>query len=192
MYKSLLIFVAAFGMVSCSQKTEKATSEKASITAEKAQLNVGDKAPMFKTTGALAGSEVALDLAEKLKQGPVVLYFFPKVFTPGCTAEAHEFAEKTEDFKKLGASVIGMSGDDIEGLKKFSKEECRDKFMVANASKETIAAYDVALAVSPNMSNRTSFVIGTDGIIKHKYSNSDYREHVNETYKAVEKLGSAQ
>lgn len=189
---AVLTTLAFIGVSACGQKPNDAAAPALSNQAEaKAELKIGDMAPLFKTQGALAGTEVALDLAEKLKEGPLVLYFFPKVFTPGCTAEAHEFAERTADFKKLGANVIGMSGDDIEGLKKFSKEECRDKFMVARADKDTIKAYNVALAVSDTMSNRTSFVIGSDGVIKHIYSNSDYREHVNETFKAVEALSKA-
>lgn len=190
---AIILSMAAIIFSACGEKPKNMSAEPSSKqeSVAKSELKVGDKAPTFKTQGALAGAEVALDLEEKLKEGPLVLYFFPKVFTPGCTAEAHEFAEKTAEFKKLGANVIGMSGDDIEGLKKFSKEECRDKFMVARADKETIKAYNVALAVSDSMSNRTSFVIGSDGLIKHIYSNSDYREHVNETFKAIEALSKA-
>ncbi|WP_163361502.1 redoxin domain-containing protein, partial [Enterobacter hormaechei] len=70
-------------------------------------------------------------LAEALKQGPVVLYFYPKAFTSGCTVEAHQFAEATEKFKAQGVTVIGMSNDDIDTLKKFSVEACRNKFAVA-------------------------------------------------------------
>ncbi len=184
---------AALTISACAEKpkTNEANTAKSESIAVKTELKVGDKAPLFKTQGALAGIETPLDLEAKLKEGPVVLYFFPKVFTPGCTLEAHEFAEQTAEFNKLGANVIGMSGDDIEGLKKFSKEECRDKFMVAHASKETIKAYNVALKINDAMSNRTSFVIGRDGLIKHIYSNSDYKEHVKETFNAVKALSQA-
>ncbi|WP_367947072.1 redoxin domain-containing protein [Sphingopyxis sp. BSNA05] len=80
-------------------------------------LEIGVTAPDFTTTGALAGEEFQFSLSEKLKDGPVVLYFFPKVFTEGCTIEANMFAEATAEFNAAGATVIGMSGDDIEGLK---------------------------------------------------------------------------
>ena len=73
-----------------------------------AALKVGDKAPDFTTTGAVGGKEFKLHLAEQLKKGPVVLYFFPKAFTSGCTAEAHAFSESIGDFKKAGAEVIGI------------------------------------------------------------------------------------
>src|SRR5262252_6703537 len=82
-----------------------------------AALKVGDKAPDFNTTGAVGGKEFKLHLAEQLKHGPVVLYFFPKAFTSGCTAEAHAFSEAIGDFKKAGAEVIGMSADNVDTLK---------------------------------------------------------------------------
>jgi len=74
-----------------------------------AALPIGAKAPDFTTTGAIAGKPFKLHLAEQLRHGPVVLYFFPKAFTSGCTAEAHAFSESIGDFKKAGARVIGMS-----------------------------------------------------------------------------------
>ena len=66
-------------------------------------------------------------------KGPVVLYFFPKAFTSGCTAEAHAFSESIGDFKKAGAQVIGMSADDLPTLQEFSTKECRSAFPVATA-----------------------------------------------------------
>src|SRR6266700_7100010 len=78
-----------------------------------AALKVGEKAPDFTTTGAVGGKEFKLHLAEQLKKGPVVLYFFPKTFTSGCTAEAHAFAEAAANFTAAGATLIGMSADDI-------------------------------------------------------------------------------
>ena len=74
-----------------------------------AALAPGAKAPAFTTQGALAGKAFNVSLAALLKKGPVVLYFFPAAFTPGCTAEAHEFAERTASFKQAGATVLGLS-----------------------------------------------------------------------------------
>src|ERR1700726_5135559 len=99
-----------------------------------AALKPGVQAPDFTTQATLAGKEFKFSLADALKKGPVVLYFYPAAFTPGCTVEAHEFAEATAKFKQLGATVIGVSHDPIEKLDRFSVSECRNKFGVASVA----------------------------------------------------------
>ena len=157
-----------------------------------AVLPQGAKAPQIVSQGALAGKPFTFNLAQALKKGPVVLYFYPKAFTQGCTLEAHAFAEATAQFQAAGATVVGMSADDLPALQRFSKEACRDKFAVAIASPQTIAAYDVALrkadGSSTGVTNRTSYVIGKDGRIKFVHSNLDYRDHVRLTLQAVRAL----
>ena len=110
-----------------------------------AALPIGDKAPDFRTMGALGGKPFRLHLAEQLRSGPVVLYFYPKAFTKGCTLEAKAFADAMPQFRAEGARVIGMSADDLPTLKRFSTEACRNAFPVAIASKATIKAYDVSM-----------------------------------------------
>jgi len=153
-----------------------------------AALQVGSKAPDFTTTGAIAGKPFKLHLADQLKQGPLVLYFFPKAFTSGCTAEAHAFSEASADFKKLGARVVGMSADDLPTLKEFSVKECRNAFPVATASPEVRKAYDVVLKQKPEYANRTSYVIDRHGKIVMEYTNLDPTEHVERTLAAVKAL----
>jgi len=154
-----------------------------------AALAVGAKAPDFTTRGAKAGKIFRLHLADALKKGPVVLYFFPAAFTKGCTAEAHEFAEGTDDFTKAGATIIGMANDPVDTLARFSKEECRDKFAVASAGPDIIKAYDVALPMLSGRSNRTSYVITRTGRIAYAYTALDYSQHVQNTLGAVKSLG---
>lgn len=186
-----LVLIAALALTSCGKKEEpKDAKLDAAIDAAQKDaansLKVGQIAPEFTTKGAMSGKEFTLSLKEKLKTGPVVLYFFPKAFTPGCTLEAHDFSENVEAFKKHGASVIGMSGDDIEGLKKFSIEECRNKFPVAMASPEIMKAYHVEM--KPNFAKRTTFVIAQDGTISMIYENSDYKNHVANALAQVTEL----
>lgn len=168
------------------------------LTAQ-AQLAKGAKAPQFATQIALAGKPGKFDLKSALRKGPVVLYFYPKAFTQGCTLEAHAFAEATDEFKAAGATVIGMSNDDLATLQRFSTEHCRDKFAVGVATPRIIEQYDVALKLPPEYakrasglggtaSSRTSYVIGQDGRIKLAYSNLDYRDHVKQTLAAVKAL----
>lgn len=154
-------------------------------------LDVGVKVPLFATQGALAGKSFSFKLAEDLKKGPVVLYFYPKAFTQGCTLEANAFAEAMDDFRAAGATVIGMSADDLATLKRFSTEECRNRFAVARASEEVITAYDVAFTrkgENTGLSDRTSYVIGMDGRVKLAYSDLDWRQHVKLTLAKVREL----
>ncbi len=150
-----------------------------------AALKVGDKAPDFSAKAALAGKDFDFNLAKALKKGPVVLYFFPAAYTSGCTAEAHEFAEATPEFEKLGATVIGVTAGNVDRIKDFSKEHCRDKFAVAAADKALVKSYDVALAVKPDWSNRTSYVIAPDGKILLSYTDGNFMGHVTQTMDAV-------
>lgn len=156
-----------------------------------ASLPVGAKAPAFVTKGAKGGKVMAFDLKQALRRGPVVLYFYPKAFTQGCTLEAHAFAEASDDFAKAGATVVGMSADDLPTLQKFSTEACRDKFAVAVATPGIIKDYDVALkreGAPAGMTDRTSYVIARDGRITLVHSELDYRDHVKLTLEAVNKL----
>jgi thioredoxin-dependent peroxiredoxin len=149
-----------------------------------AALPVGSTAPALATTAAKAGKAMPFSLAKALKKGPVVLYFYPAAFTPGCTIEANQFAEAVPAFASQGATVIGVSGDDIETLKKFSVTECRNKFAVAAATPAMIKQFDVALSNAAR-SNRTSYVIAPNGKVVYSYTSPDYRNHVPNTLAAV-------
>ena len=158
-----------------------------------AQLAEGTKAPDFKTMGALGGQTFRLHLTEQLENGPVVLYFFPKAFTKGCTLESKAFADAMPQFRAAGARVIGLSGDDLPTLEKFSTEVCRSIVPMARAHEGIIDAYDVALpiadAVTPT-TNRTSYVIAKDGTITMVHSDMNYEEHVARTLAAVQALAA--
>jgi peroxiredoxin len=162
--------------------------------AVQAELPVGARAPGFSTRGALAGKVFAFNLRSALRRGPVVLYFYPRAFTQGCTLEARAFAEAQEDFRAAGATVIGMSADDLPTLQRFSTQECRNRFAVGVATPAIIRAYDVALkreGLPAGLANRTSYVIARDGRIRFVHSNLDYRDHVRLTLEAVRALQSA-
>ncbi len=153
-----------------------------------AALAVGAKAPDFTTRGAIAGKTFTVTLSHQLKRGPVVLYFFPKAFTPGCSAEAREFAENIDKFKAAGATVIGMSADPVDDLVAFSTKECAGKFAVASAGPNIVSGYDVALKMRPGMTDRTSYVIAPSGRIAFVHSEMNYAEHVKSTLAAVEAM----
>ncbi len=151
-----------------------------------AALKVGATAPEFTVKAALAGKDFNFSLKEQLKNGPVVLYFFPAAFTAGCTAEAHAFAEATDAFKKQGATVIGMTAGNIDRVAEFSKVECRDKFAVAADPGARIAKqYDSTFALKPDLSDRTSYVIAPNGKIAFVHSDLNPNDHVKTTMAAV-------
>jgi peroxiredoxin Q/BCP len=171
MRKSVLMIVAASGLLSVPAL---------------AALSVGTKAPDFTTKAALGGKEFTFWLADALKKGPVVLYFFPAAFTPGCTQEAHEFAEATDQFTGLGATVIGVTAGNANRVTEFSSVECRNKFAVAaDPDQKVIKEYDAVLKKKPEYSDRTSYVIAPDGSILLAYTNLDPSEHVARTMAAV-------
>jgi peroxiredoxin len=157
-----------------------------------AALPNGTKAPDFTAQASLAGKAFTFSLAEALKHGPVVLYFYPAAFTKGCTIEAHNFAEATDEFKALGATVIGVSHDDIETLHRFSVSECRNKFAVAaDGDKQIMKSYDAQLFLKPDWAKRTSYVIAATGEIVYSYNSLSPDKHVANTMQAVKKLTAA-
>jgi len=168
--KSVLAF-ALYGAMACAQ----------------AALPVGAVAPDFTAQAALAGKEFTFKLKQALGHGPVVLYFYPKSFTAGCTLEAHDFAEASARFEAMGATLLGMSHDDISTQKDFSQRECRDKFAVAaDADAKVLKQYDVALTVMPNTAARVSFVISPQGRILYVYDSMNPDQHVTNTLKALQ------
>jgi len=154
-----------------------------------AALKVGEKAPDFTAPATLGGKEFTFHLAEALKKGPVVVYFYPAAFTKGCTVEAHDFAAAMPQYQALGASVIGVSHDDIATLNKFSVSECQSKFPVAaDQDRHIMKSYDAALGFLTAYASRTSYVVSQDGRIAFAYSDLDPEGHVSKSLKAVAEL----
>ena len=155
-------------------------------TSSVAALKQGDAAPEFKTQASLAGKEFTFSLHEALKNGPVVVYFYPAAFTGGCNLQAHTFAENHDKFAAAGASVIGVSLDSISRLNDFSSDPkyCAGKLPVASDEKGDIAkSYDIKITdtyngqpvaklkdsrgneIGHSTAERTTFVVAPDGKI---------------------------
>jgi peroxiredoxin len=162
-------------------------------TSSMAALKPGDPAPDFKAQASLGGSVFTFSLAEALKKGPVVLYFYPAAFTKGCTIEAHDFAEAVDAYRALGATVIGVSADDIDTLNKFSVSECRSKFAVASDKGQSVMkSYDAVLAGKPEYADRVSYVIVPDGHVIYAYKSLNPEKHVENTMDALRKWSAQQ
>lgn len=151
-----------------------------------AALEIGIEAPDFTLEAALAGKTFSFTLSEALKQGPVVVYFYPKAFTQGCSIEAKLFAEMDAQFKSLGATVLGISNDEINILKKFSLEECASKFSVAaDPDGKVIKAYDAQLIPLSSTAARISYVITPDHKVLYQYKSMKPDAHVKNTLEAI-------
>ncbi|MPV64502.1 peroxiredoxin [Burkholderia sp. BE17] len=156
-----------------------------------AQLKPGAAAPDFTTQASLGGKTYTYTLADALKRGPVVLYFYPAAFTKGCTIEAHAFADAVDRYKAYGATVIGVSADNIDTLTKFSVSECRSKFPVAaDPDAKIIREYDAKLPAL-DRANRVSYVISPEGKILYEYTSLSPDKHVENTLAAVKAWADA-
>jgi len=163
--------------------------------AQSATLSKGNAAPVFTAQASVAGSAFDFSLKKALAKGPVVVYFYPSAYTGGCDAEAHAFAELIDKFTAAGATVIGVSADDIQRLNTFSSDPkyCAGKFPVASDPGGKIAA-TYGLGFTPprlgikdvlgqdlthGFIPRTTFVIGKDGKILAVFSSET--DHISPT-----------
>ena len=151
-----------------------------------AALDVGDRAPDFSTQAAKAGKAFQFSLSAALAKGPVVLYFFPAAFSEGCSIEAHAFAEAIPEFEALGATVVGVSRDDITVLSRFSVQACNGKFPVASDETLSIAkSFDATMQHRADYANRVSYVISPAGKVTYSYLSLDPSRHVGNTLAAL-------
>lgn len=151
-----------------------------------AALGIGTQAPDFAAEAALGGQAFTFKLGEALAKGPVVLYFYPAAFTQGCSLEARSFAAAIDQYKALGATVVGVSADNMETLKKFSVSDCAGKFAVAaDADRSVMRRYDAVHQRNAEMAQRISYVIAPSGKILYEYSDSNPEQHVANTLNAL-------
>lgn len=154
-----------------------------------AALDVGDAAPKFTAPAALGGKTFNYSLTDALAKGPVVLYFFPAADSDACSIEAHAFAEAIDQFTALGATVIGVSGDDISTLTRFSVKSCQSRFPVASdESKIVIKGFDALMQTRPDFANRLSYVIAPNGKVAYYYQNLNPDKHVERMLAALKTL----
>lgn len=154
-----------------------------------AALDIGDRAPDFTAEAARNGAVYSYSLADALRKGPVVVYFFPAAYSEGCSVEAHEFAEAIPQFEALGATVVGVSGDDIQTLTKFSVQACQGKFPVAaDRTQSVMKSYDAVLKSRPEYANRVSYVIAPNGSVVFHYMSLNPMKHVEKMLGALRSM----
>jgi len=158
-----------------------------------AALDIGEAAPTFVTQAAQGGKIYKYSLSEALAKGPVVVYFFPAAFSAGCSIEAHTFAESIDKFAALKTTVIGVSGDDIDTLAKFSIQECQSKFPVGSDDTKTIMnSFDAVMALRPEYANRISYLIAPNGKILYEYKSLNPYNHVTKVLSALQDWANTQ
>ena len=171
-----------------------------------AALEAGQVAPQFSLQASLAGKAFDFSLKEKLKSGPVVVYFYPSAYTNGCNLQAHTFSVNSEKFAKAGATVIGVSLDSIDRLNEFSAdpEYCAGKVAVASDPEGKVAksfelnVRDAAPGkvdsrgknIDHGFAERTTFIITGDGKISSTLSGVSPADNVKQALTAVEKLAA--
>ncbi len=175
-----------------------------------AALKQGDTAPDFSTKASLAGKEFNYSLKDALKKGPVVVYFYPSAFTAGCNIEAHTFSENREKFDAAGATIIGVSRDNITRLNAFSADPqyCAGKIAVASdpdgaiASSYNLTKMDIkpgmkdsrGVEIDHDFTERTTFIVTPDNKIFATLSSADDKispaAHVEKSLEVVQQYAA--
>jgi peroxiredoxin Q/BCP len=172
-----------------------------------AALKAGDAAPDFSTQASLAGKAFKYSLADALKKGPVVVYFYPSAFTEGCNIQAHTFSERRGEFDAAGATIIGVSLDSIDRLNAFSADPkyCAGKIAVASdADGSIVKSYQLkvqnaaepvkdsrGVTIDHGFAERTTFVVTPDGKIHSVIGGMAPTANVEAALKSVQELGKA-
>jgi peroxiredoxin Q/BCP len=171
-----------------------------------AALKASDTAPNFSAEASLAGKAFQYSLADALKKGTVIVYFYPSAFTGGCNIQAHTFAQNIDKFSAAGASIIGVSLDDIKRLNDFSADPqyCAGKIPVASDQNGAIAkSYDLKISgpmagvkdsrgieIEHGFTERTTFIVTPDGKIAATVGGMSPAENVNRALEVVQQLSA--
>jgi peroxiredoxin Q/BCP len=150
-------------------------------------IRVGDVAPGF-TLPKQDGAPV--ELKALLRKGPVVLYFYPKDDTPGCTAEACSFRDAYEDFKEAGAEVVGISSDSAGKHQAFADKHHLPFILVSDEAGAVRKLFGVpsTLGLFPG---RVTYVIDPGGVVRHVFNSQlNPTKHVGEALEVLKKLST--
>ena len=152
-------------------------------------VKVGDKAPDF-TLPSQSGDQVRLQ--DRLGEQVVVLYFFPKDNTPGCTAEACAFRDSHEVFVDAGAEVIGVSSDSVDSHKGFAGKHELPFTLLSDEGGKIRKAYGVP-SVLGMLPGRVTYVIDRTGTVRHIFNSmTRIDRHVNQALDMVKQLQAEQ
>lgn len=148
-------------------------------------IKLGDRAPDFRLP-ALKGGEISLSQFRGQKN--VVLFFYPKDDSPGCTVEACTFRDAYEDFVDAGAEVIGISSDSVDSHDAFARKHKLPMQFVSDAGGKVRAAYGVKSTLGL-IAGRETFIIDKEGVVRHIFrSQVRVKNHVAESLAVLHSL----
>lgn len=150
-------------------------------------LKVGDRVPDFK---AKATNGEDFDSRSLLGQKPVVIYFYPKDNTPGCTTQACGFRDQYEKFKDLGAEVIGVSSDSVDSHLKFAQHYHLPFVLLSDQDKKLRTLFGVPSAMLGLFPGRVTYVVDQDGVIRMIYNAMFAEKHISKALEVVDKIVS--
>ena len=149
------------------------------------KLKVGDTIPHFTAKDANGAD---FDSQNMVGQKPLVIYFYPKDNTPGCTVQACSFRDQYEDFKDVGAEVIGISSDNVTSHGNFAKEYKLPFILLSDNDKEIRKLFDVPVGMFGLLPGRVTYVIDKNGIIQLIFDSMLAAKHIPKALEAIKKL----
>ncbi|RKS13405.1 peroxiredoxin [Flavobacterium sp. 120] len=150
-------------------------------------LKVGDVIPNFKAKDANGND---FDSQNIVGKKPLVIYFYPKDNTPGCTAEACSFRDQYEDFKDLGAEVIGISSDSVSSHQQFSEQYKLPFILLSDNDKKIKTLFGVPSGLFGLLPGRVTYVTDKNGVIQMIFDSVLATKHIPKALQAIKKLVS--
>ena len=151
------------------------------------ELKVGDIIPRF-TAKDTNGND--FDSANAVGHKPLVIYFYPKDNTPGCTAQACSFRDQYEDFKDLGAEVIGISSDSVASHQKFSKQFKLPFILLSDSDKKIRRLFGVPSGMFGLLPGRVTYVTDKNGVIQMIFDSVLATKHISKALETIKKIVS--
>ena len=148
-------------------------------------LQVGDKIPNFIAKDSNGND---FDSQEIIGQKPLVIYFYPKDNTPGCTVQACSFRDQYEDFKDLGAEVIGISSDSIASHEKFIQQYKLPFILLSDSDKKIRKLFGVPSGLFGILPGRVTYVADKTGTIIMVFDSMMAKRHIPKALEAIKKL----
>ena len=150
-------------------------------------LKVGDIIPNFKAKDENGND---FDSQNIVGKKPLVIYFYPKDNTPGCTAEACSFRDQYEDFKDLGAEVIGISSDSVSSHQQFSEQYKLPFILLSDNDKKIKTLFGVPSGLFGLLPGRVTYVTDKNGVIQMIFDSVLATKHIPKALQAIKKLVS--